>query len=60
MSFLTTSKRYYVVGVHSSPLSLILHPLPRGFEWFLCVKKSNFPESPGNLPSGNQMASALS
>ena len=48
MLLLTISKGYYVVGVHSAPLgkgyfSLILCPLPRGFEWFLFVPKNNSP-----------------
>ena len=44
MLFLTTSKRYYVVGVHTFPKGraiCLLCPLPRGFEWFLFVTKNS-------------------
>ena len=62
--FLTTCKRWYVVGVNTSPLgkgylSLILSLLPGGSEWFLFVTKYKSGQCLGGQPTGKQMISAL-
>ena len=50
---------YLYVPLGKNYLSLIICPLPRGFDYFLLVTKNISLGDPGGRPTGKQMVSAL-